>query len=191
MSAKAPVAGLSLCVLERSIVFRGSCWIGSAVGAALGGAVGLAGARLGCGVVVLWVVGAGSVGRVYGWNRGVMGWMIIGTSVGLGWTARLDCGALLGVRRGRLCVTTAGGGVRLFGGDGVGAGCAGVLGTALAGARLFFGVLCSSRITAVLTSAIKWAPFHSVACIFLILFGFRMAVLRVGACVYVYDCGVV
>ena len=73
MSARAPVARLSLCVLERSIVLRGSCWVGSAVGVALGGAVGLAGARLGCGVVVLWVVGAGSVGGVYGWNRGVMG----------------------------------------------------------------------------------------------------------------------
>ena len=98
-----------MCVLERSIVFRGSCWVGSAVGAALGGAVGLVGARLGCGVVVLSVVGTGRVGGVYGWNRGVMGLMIIGTSVGLGWTARLDCGALLGLRRGRLCVTTAGG----------------------------------------------------------------------------------
>ena len=92
----------------------------------------------------------------------------------------------MGVRRGRLCVTTAGGGVRLFGGDGVGAGCVGGLGTALAGARLFFGVLCSSRITAVLTSAIWWAPFHSVACIFLILFGLMMAVWRVGACMCMY-----
>ena len=102
MSARAPVAGSSLCVLERSIVFRRSCWVGRiAVGAALGGAVGLAGARLGCGVAVLSVVNAGSVGGAYGWNRGVMGWMVIGTSVGLGWTARLDCGALLGVRRGK------------------------------------------------------------------------------------------
>ena len=83
MSASAPVAGSSLCVLERSVVARGSCWVGGiAVGATLGGAVGLAGARLGCGMVVLWMVGIGSAGGVYGWNRGVMGWMISGTSVG-------------------------------------------------------------------------------------------------------------
>ena len=96
MSARAPVAGLSLCVLERSIVFRRSCWVGSAVGAALGGAVWLAGARLGCGVVVLWVVGAGSVGGVYGWNRGVMGWMISGTSVGGGLYGPFGVGCVVG-----------------------------------------------------------------------------------------------
>ena len=28
------------------------------------------------------MVGTGITGEVYGWNRGVMGWMIIGTSVG-------------------------------------------------------------------------------------------------------------
>ena len=112
------------------------CWVvGVAVGAACGVAVGIA-------------------GGLDNWDRGVGELIIIGTSVGGGWTARLDCGALLGVRRGRLCVTAAGGGARSVCGDGVGVGCVGRLGTALVGVRLLFGVLCISRITAVLTSAI-------------------------------------
>ena len=113
----------------------GCCVVGVAVGAA------------GCGTV-------GIAGGLDSWNRGVGELIVIGTSVGEGWTARSDCGALLGVRRGRLCVTAAGGGVRSFCGDGVGVGCVGRLCTALVGVRLLFGVLCISRITAVLTSAI-------------------------------------
>ena len=97
MSASAPVAGSSLCVLERSIVVRRSCWVGRvAVGTTLGGAVGLAGARLGCGVVVLWVAGTGITGGVYGWNRGVMGWMISGTSVGGGLYGPFGAGCVVG-----------------------------------------------------------------------------------------------
>ena len=187
MSASAPVAGSSLCVLERSIVVRRSCWVGRvAVGTTLGGAVGLAGARLGCGVVVLWVVGTGITGGVYGWNRGVMGWMIIGTSAGGGCTVRLERGALLEVRRGRLGGDCEDGWVGLGCGGIVGDECRDGLGAGSLSGRLLFGFLCCSRITAVLTSAIRWAPFHSTACILSILVGLREAVVRDGACVCMY-----
>ena len=69
---------------------------------------------VGCWVVIVavgaaWGVAVGIVGWLTCWEPGVVELIVIGTSVWEGWTARLDCGALLGVRRGRLCATAAGG----------------------------------------------------------------------------------
>ena len=156
----------------------------------LGGPVGLAGARRSCGVVILWVEGntVGIVGELYSWNRGVIGWIVIGTSVGVGGgcTVRLGRGALLGERRSRLDGEAEDGWVRFGCSGNVGDGCMDGLWSGSVAGRLLFGILCSSRITAVLTSAIRWAPFHSAACILRILVGLRVAVVREGACVRTY-----
>ena len=189
MSANAPVVGSSLCGSERSIVILSLCWVGRvAVATTLGGAVWLAGARLGCGVVVLWVKGTaiGIVGEPYGWNLGVMGLIISGTSVWGGCTVRFGRGALLVVRRGRLGGEAEDGWVRLGCSGSAGDGCMDGLGAGSLASRLIFGVLCCSRITAVLTSAIRWAPFHSAACILRILVGLRVSVVREGACMRTY-----
>ena len=84
MSVSAPVDGSSICVSERSIVVLILCWVGrAAVAITSGGAVELAGYRLYCGMVVLWVEDAaiGIVREPHGWNLGVMGLIISGTSV--------------------------------------------------------------------------------------------------------------
>ena len=188
MSASAPVDGSSLCVSERSIVILSLCWVGRVVVVTtLGGPVGLAGARRSCGVVILWVEGntVGIVGELYSWNRGVIGWIIIGTSVG-GLYGPLRAGCVIGLCRSRLDGEAEDGWVRFSCSGNVGDGCMDGLWSGSVAGRLLFGILCSSRITAVLTSAIRWAPFHSAACILRILVGLRVAVVREGACVRTY-----
>ena len=115
--------------------------------------------------------------------------MIIGTRAGGGCTVRLERGALLEVRRGRLGGDWEDGWVVLGCNGIVGDSCRDGLRAGSIAGRLLFGFLCCSRITAVLTSAIRWAPFHSAACILSILVGLRVAVVREGACVYVLKGG--
>ena len=128
----------------------------------------------------------GIVGELYGWNRGVIGWIIIGTDLGWGCAVHLGRGALLAVRRGRLGGEAEDGWVRFGCSGNVWDSCMDGLWSGSLAGRLLFGILCSSRITAVLTSAIRWAPFHSAACILRILVGLRVAVVREGACVRTY-----